>query len=84
MQNGEDGVGLTQFSIFSKVLHNFDPNASYKMRFTCGVMNKQLVITCAYSTLMIPFERSLFKLSKTPKIVEIECTLWQLKESSNH
>ncbi len=33
---------------------------------------------------MVPFERSLFKLSENPKIVEIGCTefkLWLLKES---
>ncbi len=38
-------------------------------------------------TLMIPFERSLSKLSENHKIIEIGSTefkLWQLKESPNH
>ncbi len=37
--------------------------------------------------LMVPFERSLSKLSENQKIVEIGSTefkLWQLKESPNH
>ncbi len=39
------------------------------------------------STLMVPFERSLSKLSEKPKIFDvrsIEFKLWQLKDTQNH
>ena len=39
------------------------------------------------STLMVPFERSLSKLSEKHKIFDFRCTefkLWQLKDSQNH
>ncbi len=50
----------------------------------------QILLSLKYSQiqlLMIPFERSLSKLSENQKIVEIGSTefkIWQLKETPNH